>query len=146
MKELAGYLRRRRAVVTPEQVNLVWSGHRRVPGLRREEVALLAGVSVDYYTRLEQGRETSPSAQVLDALATALRLPYDGRLHLFRLAGLAPRTRVAVTAQVDPLLQQLLDAWPGNPLSFTTGLTMCLRATSSPTPSLVGRVGRPGTT
>lgn len=115
MKELAGYLRRRRAVVTPEQVNLVWSGHRRVPGLRREEVALLAGVSVDYYTRLEQGRETSPSAQVLDALATALRLPYDGRLHLFRLAGLAPRTRVAVTAQVDPLLQQLLDAWSGQP-------------------------------
>lgn len=115
MKELADYLRSRRAVVTPEQVNLVSTGHRRVPGLRREEVALLAGVSVDYYIRLEQGRETSPSAQVLDALASALRLPYDGRLHLFRLAGLAPRARFATTAYVDPLLRQLLDAWSGQP-------------------------------
>jgi transcriptional regulator with XRE-family HTH domain len=115
MKELAEYLRSRRAVVTPGDVNLVSNGRRRVPGLRREEVALLAGVSVDYYMRLEQGRETSPSAQVLDALASALRLPYDGRLHLFRLAGLAPRTRVATTAHVDPLLRQLLDAWSGQP-------------------------------
>lgn len=115
MSELADYLRSRRAVVTPAQVNLVSHGHRRVPGLRREEVALLAGVSVDYYMRLEQGRERSPSAQVLDALASALRLPYDGRLHLFRLAGLAPRTRAATTAYVNPLLQQLLDAWSGQP-------------------------------
>lgn len=115
MKELADYLRSRRAVVTPDQVNLVSTGHRRVPGLRREEVALLAGVSVDYYIRLEQGRETSPSAQVLDALAFALRLPYDGRLHLFRLAGLAPRMRAATTATVDPHLQQLLDGWSGQP-------------------------------
>ena len=115
MTELAGYLRSRRAVVTPDQVNLVSTRHRRVPGLRREEVALLAGVSVDYYTRLEQGRETSPSAQVLDALASALRLPYDGRLHLFRLAGLAPRPRAATTAAVDPLLQQLLDGWSSQP-------------------------------
>ena len=101
--------------MTPAQVNLVSHGHRRVPGLRREEVALLAGVSVDYYIRLEQGRETSPSAQVLDSLASALRLPYDGRLHLFRLAGLAPRTRAATTAAVDPLLQQLLDGWSAQP-------------------------------
>ena len=115
MKDLADYLRSRRAVVTPDQVNLVSTGHRRVPGLRREEVALLAGVSVDYYVRLEQGRESSPSAQVLDALASALRLPYDGRLHLFRLAGLAPRPRAATTAAVDPLLQQLLDGWVGQP-------------------------------
>ena len=115
MTELADYLRSRRAVVTPAQVNLGTSGHRRVPGLRREEVALLAGVSVDYYIRLEQGRETRPSAQVLDGLASALRLPHDGRLHLFRLAGAAPRTRVATAAYVDPLLQQLLDAWSGQP-------------------------------
>lgn len=115
MKALASYLRGRRAVVTPAQVDLVSSGHRRVPGLRREEVALLAGVSVDYYVRLEQGRETNPSAQVLDALASGLRLPYDGRLHLFRLAGLAPRTRAATTTYVDPLLRQLLDAWSGQP-------------------------------
>lgn len=115
MGELGDYLRGRRAVVAPEQVDLVSHGHRRVPGLRREEVALLAGVSVDYYVRLEQARETSPSAQVLDAIASALRLPHDGRLHLFRLAGMAPRTRAATTAHVDPLLQQLLDAWSGQP-------------------------------
>ena len=115
MKALADYLRSRRAAVTPDEVHLVSYGHRRVPGLRREEVALLAGVSVDYYVRLEQGRETSPSAQVLDALASALQLPYDGRLHLFRLAGLAPRTRAATTAHVDPRLRQLLDAWSGQP-------------------------------
>ena len=84
-------------------------------GLRREEVALLAGVSVDYYIRLEQGRETSPSAQVLDALASSLRLPYEGRLHLFRLAGLAPRTVAPTATYVDPLLRQLLDAWAGQP-------------------------------
>lgn len=102
-------------MVTPAQVNLVSTGYRRVPGLRREEVALLAGVSVDYYVRLEQGRESSPSAPVLDALASALRLPYDGRLHLFRLAGLAPRTRAATTAAVDPVLQQLLDGWSAQP-------------------------------
>jgi len=113
MNDLADYLRSRRAAVTPDQVNLASSGHRRVPGLRREEVALLAGVSVDYYTRLEQGRETRPSAQVLDALASALRLQHDGRLHLFRLAGAAPRTRLTTAAYVDPRLQQLLDAWSG---------------------------------
>lgn len=115
MKELADYLRSRRAVVTTAMVNLISYGHRRVPGLRREEVALLAGMSVDYYIRLEQGRETNPSAQVLDSLASALRLPYDGRLHLFRLAGLSPRERVATTAHVDALLQRLLDAWPRQP-------------------------------
>lgn len=102
-------------MVSPGQVDLVSSGHRRVQGLRREEVALLARISVDYYVRLEQGRESSPSAQVLDALASALRLPYDGRLHLFRLAGLAPRTRAGNTSHVDPLLHQLLDAWSGQP-------------------------------
>lgn len=101
--------------MSPDQVNLVSTGHRRVSGLRREEVALLAGVSVDYYVRLEQGRERSPSAQVLDAIASALRLPYDGRLHLFRLAGLAPRTRAGTTATVDPLMQQLLDGWSAQP-------------------------------
>ena len=115
MKALAEYLRSRRAAVTPGEVHLVSNGHRRVPGLRREEVALLAGVSVDYYVRLEQGRETSPSAQVLDALASALQLPYDGRLHLFRLAGLAPRTRAATTTRVDPHLQQFLDGWSAQP-------------------------------
>ncbi|TDD88143.1 XRE family transcriptional regulator [Actinomadura darangshiensis] len=114
--DLGAYLMARRAQVTPDEVGLPSVGLRRVPGLRREEVAMLAGVSVDYYVRLEQGRERTPSAQVIDALSAALRLAEDGRSHLFRLAGLSPRARAAVgTDHVDPSLLQLMDAWPGNP-------------------------------
>ncbi|MDL4813727.1 helix-turn-helix transcriptional regulator [Actinomadura opuntiae] len=114
--DLGLYLKARRAQVTPEQAGVLSTGQRRVPGLRREEVASLAGVSVDYYVRLEQGRERTPSAQVVDALAAALRLPEDGRLHLFRLAGLSPRARAAAaTDRVDPNLLQLMSAWPDNP-------------------------------
>ncbi|WP_086560288.1 helix-turn-helix domain-containing protein [Streptomyces africanus] len=114
--ELGSYLTARRGQVTPAEVNLPTSGHRRVPGLRREEVALLAGVSADYYVRLEQGRERTPSAQVLDALAVALRLDEDGRLHLFRLAGIGPRAKAAgVADRVEPSLLALMDAWPHNP-------------------------------
>jgi transcriptional regulator with XRE-family HTH domain len=86
-----------------------------VAGLRREEVALLAGLSVDYFTRLEQGRERTPSAQVVEALATALRLGDDGRRHLYRLARVIPRDDVAVHDRVDPALMQLMAAWPDNP-------------------------------
>ncbi|WP_344947412.1 helix-turn-helix transcriptional regulator [Actinomadura miaoliensis] len=114
--DLGAYLRARRAQVTPDEAGLPSTGYRRVPGLRREEVASLAGVSVDYYIRLEQGRERSPSAQVIDALAAALRLGEDGRQHLFRLAGLSPRARTAPASdRVDPSLLQLMDAWPHNP-------------------------------
>jgi transcriptional regulator with XRE-family HTH domain len=114
--ELGAYLSARRAQVGPADVNLPSSGHRRVPGLRREEVAMLAGVSVDYYVRLEQGRERTPSVQVVDALAVALRLDEDGRRHLFRMAGLSPRPRAAaVSERVDPSLLQLMTAWPDNP-------------------------------
>lgn len=112
---LGEFLRSRRGEVGPEHVGLPAGRARRVPGLRREEVALLAGVSVDYYVRLEQGRERSPSAQVLDALAEALRLDDDARQHLFRLAGLAPRPAAGRPEQVSPHLLQLLDGWPDNP-------------------------------
>lgn len=113
---LDGFLRARRGQVTPADVGLATHGARRVPGLRREEVALLAEVSVDYYVRLEQGRERHPSAQVLDALARALSLSDDGRLHLYRLAGLGPRQRWTATAErVDPALLQLMDHWPDTP-------------------------------
>ncbi|WP_205669174.1 helix-turn-helix transcriptional regulator [Amycolatopsis suaedae] len=114
--ELGAYLKARRAQVSPEQLRLPSTGHRRVPGLRREEVAALTGVSVDYYVRLEQGRERTPSAQVVEALASALLLDDDGRLHLFRLAGLSPRARQsAVSDRVDPALLTLMAAWPDNP-------------------------------
>lgn len=116
MAELGDYLKSRRAVLRPADVSLPSTGVRRVPGLRREEVALLAGVSVDYYGRLEQGRERSPSVQVLDALAAALRLDDDGRTHLFGLAGHAPRSpRRWVSDRVDPGLLRLMDAWTDNP-------------------------------
>ena len=92
--ELREFLRSRRARITPEEVGLpTQPGTRRVPGLRREEVAQLAGVSVDYYVRLERGRNINASEAVLDALARALRLDDTERDHLFVLARPAARTR-----------------------------------------------------
>jgi len=84
--ELGDFLRARRERLHPGDVGLPGSARRRVPGLRREEAALLAGISPEYYLRLEQGRVTHPSHQVVDALATALRLEPDSRTHLHRLA------------------------------------------------------------
>lgn len=112
---LGTYLRSARSRVTPAQVGLPSVGQRRVSGLRREEISLLAGVSVDYYIRLEQGRERNPSPQVVNALATALQLDDDGRAHLFRLAGLSPQPRSGPVERVDPGLLQLMDMWPDNP-------------------------------
>jgi transcriptional regulator with XRE-family HTH domain len=113
---LGEFLRLRRAAVRPEAVGLPGTGLRRVPGLRRDEVAQLAGVSIDYYVRLEQGRERGPSAQVLETLSGALRLDSDGRDHLYRLAGLAPLLRPTGAAEdVDDGLADLLNAWPDTP-------------------------------
>ena len=90
--ELGSFLRARRAQVTPAEVGLpVHQGVRRTPGLRREELATLAGISSDYYTRLERGKETRPSPQVIDALARALLMENDEREHLRSLAALAAR-------------------------------------------------------
>ncbi|GGW81861.1 helix-turn-helix domain-containing protein [Streptomyces lomondensis] len=88
---LGDYVRARRELVTPEQVGIPASGVRRVPGLRREEVAMLAGISADYYLRLEQGRDRNPSAQVLESLARALRLDDAATAHLLRLGAGPPR-------------------------------------------------------
>lgn len=85
--ELAAFLRTRRARLDPDCVGLAAGGRRRVPGLRREEIARLAGVSPDYYTRLEQGRQPTASPSVLDALARTLQLSAEERLHLYALAG-----------------------------------------------------------
>ncbi|HWG26516.1 helix-turn-helix transcriptional regulator [Actinospica sp.] len=112
--ELGEFLRVRRSRLTPADVGLPSSGARRVAGLRREEVAVLAGVSADYYARLEQGRETNPSGQVVDALARALRLDPDAHRHAHRLAGLAPRPTFVnpPNAALDDGLLQLMDAFP----------------------------------
>ncbi|MEV6274847.1 helix-turn-helix transcriptional regulator [Nocardia sp. NPDC051832] len=85
--ELTAFLRSRRARITPAEVGIAAGIRRRTPGLRREEVALLAGVSVTWYTWLEQGREINASAQVLDAVARALRLDAAERAHLYELVG-----------------------------------------------------------
>jgi transcriptional regulator with XRE-family HTH domain len=114
---LGEFLRARRAQVRPEELGLAAGSGRRVAGLRREEVALLAGVSTDYYVRLEQGRERHPSAQVLDALARALDLDGEAGDHLHRLAGpaTASRRRPRRREQVSPNLVRLMAGWPGTP-------------------------------
>ncbi|MFE5556602.1 helix-turn-helix transcriptional regulator [Streptomyces sp. NPDC056544] len=109
------FLRTRRALLHPEDVALPdFGGRRRVAGLRREEIAQLAGVSVDYYTRMEQGRVPNPSGAVLDALARALRLDGDATRHLHRLARSQSSARnvpqrQAQPQRVRPMLQRLLD-------------------------------------
>lgn len=107
--ELAGCLRTWRERLSPQDAGLPSGGHRRVAGLRREEVAALAGVSVDYLTRLEQGRARRPSGSVLTALATALRLGDDDRAHLFRLAGQALPGTGVIDRHIPASLQRLLD-------------------------------------
>jgi transcriptional regulator with XRE-family HTH domain len=95
--------------VRPEDVGLAAGSRRRVPGLRREELALLAGISVDYVVRLEQGRGPQPSTQVLGALARALRLDVDARDELFRLAGSPPPEEGTVDVHVRPSVLRLID-------------------------------------
>ncbi|MDA1359717.1 helix-turn-helix transcriptional regulator [Glycomyces luteolus] len=113
--DLGKFLQARRARVNPAEVGLRADPRRRVPGLRREELALLAGVSVDYYTRLEQGRAKHPSDQVLDAVARALRLDETTRAHLHRLAGNSRLSPLQASAGVRPSLQTMLAAIDGFP-------------------------------
>ncbi|MET7378580.1 helix-turn-helix transcriptional regulator [Streptomyces sp. NPDC005526] len=115
--EFGKAVRRWRDRVPPEAAGLPASGQRRAAGLRREELALLAGISVDYVTRLEQGRATSPSSQVVEALARALRLSREERAHLFRLAGLAPPGPETVPAYITPSVQRLLDRLTETPVA-----------------------------
>ncbi|MFI2285502.1 helix-turn-helix transcriptional regulator [Nocardia beijingensis] len=115
MNAMAEFLRIRRGSIGPTEVGLpIGPGNRRTAGLRREELAALAGISVDYYTRIEQGRETAPSDAVLDALASALRLTDDEHAHLLaladRTAGRSPRRRPADPQPVRPGLRLLLES------------------------------------
>ncbi|RKQ93046.1 helix-turn-helix protein [Solirubrobacter pauli] len=112
MGPLAEFLRARREQVLPLEVGLADSGRRRVPGLRREEVALLAGISVAYYVRLEQGHDRRPSGSVVEALASALALDEEGRHHLHALVAAtvpAAPPRGSAAERVRPELARLLD-------------------------------------
>ncbi|WP_033353355.1 helix-turn-helix transcriptional regulator [Kitasatospora aureofaciens] len=117
---LGDYLRARRALVSPADAGLPETGRRRVPGLRREEVAELVGLSTDYYVRLEQGRADRPSDEVLDALGRALRLGPAERAHLYDLAR-PPRRAAAKAATAGrgealrPALRQIVEAIPVTP-------------------------------
>ena len=114
--EFGGTLRRWRDRVAPDVVGVPVGGRRRASGLRREELAALAGISVDYLTRLEQGRATSPSEQVVEALARALRLSDPEREHLFRLAGLVAPGLGVVSTRITPSVQRLLDRMANTPV------------------------------
>jgi transcriptional regulator with XRE-family HTH domain len=114
---LGEYLRARRELVSPESAGIPHTGRRRVPGLRRDELSLLAGMSTDYYVRLEQGRDRNPSPQVLDALARALQLDAEATAHLHALAG--PERHAHRSAQppehVPPSIRQLITGWHATP-------------------------------
>ena len=112
---MAAFLRTRRARLQPADVGLPSGGQRRTPGLRRQEVAQLAGISVDYYIRLEQARGPHPSRQVIGALARALMLTTDEREYLFRLAGASPPRGAAPVGEVSAGISSLLDSLPDTP-------------------------------
>jgi len=121
--EVGEFLRSRRSALTPEQVGLSRRGRRKVAGLRREEVAALAGVSTDYYTRLEQGRVRTASRSVLEALADALRLDNAERTYLLNLAATdaSVRTRRGSDQRdVSPRLQRMIDGFVNQP-AFVLG-------------------------
>ncbi|MFI6948114.1 helix-turn-helix transcriptional regulator [Streptomyces sp. NPDC050422] len=110
--DLGDFLRAHRARLRPDDVGLASWGARRVAGLRREEVAVLAGMNSDYYARLEQGRERSPSPQILEAISSALLMDVEAREHLFRLAGTTPEgERPQPREAVSPALRELLDGY-----------------------------------
>ena len=125
-REVREFLSSRRARLSPEQAGLpAYGGNRRVKGLRREEVALLAGVSIDYYIRMERGNLSGASESVLDSLASALQLDDAERGHLFALAresgATAKRRRTKTVATIRPVLQQVLDAITDAPAWIRNG-------------------------
>jgi len=120
--QLADFLRRRREAIRPAEVGLADGPRRRTTGLRREEVAMLAGMSVDYVVRLEQGRSSQPSTQLLGALARALRLSDDERDHLFHLAGHQPPPADGVARLARAGLVRMLDLLGDTPAMVISDL------------------------
>ncbi|MFJ7068522.1 helix-turn-helix domain-containing protein [Streptomyces sp. NPDC101115] len=125
--EIGAFLRARREALSPAEVGLPAGPRRRTPGLRRAELAMLAGISVEYLARLEQGRDRNPSAQVLGALSDALRLPVDARVHLRRLSKLQGHGHMCQAApppsrQVRPAVRALLDRLGSTPAAVVNML------------------------
>ncbi|MGW4276486.1 helix-turn-helix transcriptional regulator, partial [Streptomyces seoulensis] len=135
--EFGKAVRRWRDRVPPEAAGLPTGGQRRAAGLRREELAMLAGISVDYVTRLEQGRATNPSPQVVESLARALRLSREERGHLFRLAGLVPPGPRTVPEYITPSVQRVLDRLTGTPVAVFDA-TWTLLLANAPYAALMG--------
>src|SRR5689334_17899411 len=139
--EFGQAVRRWRDQRSPEAAGLPAGGQRRAAGLRREELAMLAGISVDYVTRLEQGRAANPSAQVVEALGRALRLAPAERVHLFRLARLVPPGPETVPTYIPPSVQRLLDRLPAHPSRSTTCPGRCWWPTRRARPCSATRPG-----
>jgi transcriptional regulator with XRE-family HTH domain len=131
-EEIRDFLASRRARVTPEQAGLPdYGGKRRVPGLRREEAALLAGISVEYYTRLERGNARGVSESVLEGIARALQLDEAERAHLIdlvRIANTTRRVRRPTRQRVRPSVQRILDSMTGTPALVQNGRLDILHA------------------
>ncbi|ONI78528.1 transcriptional regulator [Kribbella sp. ALI-6-A] len=125
LDSLGSFLRKRRDQVRPQDVGLPVGSRRRVPGLRRDEVALLAGASTDYYTQLERG-DAQPSEQMLAALCRALRLSHDERNYLFHLAGRPLPAATSPSAHVPPAMLDLLDRLQTTPAMVITDLHVTL--------------------
>jgi transcriptional regulator with XRE-family HTH domain len=140
---LGDYLRARRALLRPEDVGLRRSGRRRVPGLRREELAMLAGISQDYYLRLEQGRDHHPSAQVIDALARALELDEAATAHLHALSRPRARRPPEAREQVSRSIELLIASWSTTP-AFVQGRYMDVLAANAMASALAPTVLVPG--
>ncbi len=126
---LADFLRRRREALQPEDVGLPRGARRRTPGLRREEVAALAHMSTDFYSRLERGRGPQPSEQMVAAIAQGLHLSLEERDHLFRLAGHHPPVREAAGDHVAPGMLRIFDRLTDTPAEIVTELGETLRQT-----------------
>jgi transcriptional regulator with XRE-family HTH domain len=140
--ELAQFLRHRREATSPEAVGVAVNGHRRTPGLRREEVSQLAGVGLSWYTWLEQGRDITPSPSVLDALARVFDLEPAERAHLFHLAGVAPP--VADGSYPDTAPPELADVVSGlapNP-AYLIGPRADVLAWNEPAARVLGEPSR----
>jgi len=120
--QLADFLRRRREALQPEDVGLGRGSRRRAGGLRREEVAALCDMSVDYYSRLEQGRGPQPSEQMLASIARGLRLTLDERDHLFRLGGHNAPVRASRSQHISPGLMRVLDRLQDTPAQVISEL------------------------